>query len=94
MHAGGPNDVLESMVTRLQALRAEAGNAQEPFEIHAVSQDGRTVDGCKRLEDMGVTDVVVGFRNPYIKGVDTQPLADKVPRLERFAEDVISKVNR
>jgi probable F420-dependent oxidoreductase len=93
MHAGGPNDVLESMLGKLQAFRAEAGNTNVPFEIHAVSPDARTIDGCRRLEDMGVTDVVVGFRNPYVKGADPQPLKDKVARLERFAEDVISKVN-
>jgi hypothetical protein len=93
MHAGGPNDLLESMLGKLHSFRAEAGKAHEPFEIHAASPDARTVDGCKRLDDMGVTDVVVGFRNPYVKGDDTQPLADKLVRLERFAEDVISKVN-
>ena len=93
MHAGGPNDVLESMLGKLHVFRAEAGKAHEPFEIHAVSQDARTVEGCKRLEDMGVTDVVVGFRNPYVKGEDAQPLMDKLARLERFADDVISKVN-
>jgi hypothetical protein len=93
MHAGGPNVALESMLGKLHALRAEAGKVNEPFEIHAASPDARTVDGCKRLEDMGVTDVVIGFRNPYIKGDDMQPLADKVARLERFAEDVIGKVN-
>jgi hypothetical protein len=93
MHAGGPNELLESMLQKLQVLRAGAGKTHGPFEIHAASPDARTVDGCKRLEDMGVTDVVVGFRNPYIKGDDTQPLADKVARLERFAADVISKVN-
>jgi alkanesulfonate monooxygenase SsuD/methylene tetrahydromethanopterin reductase-like flavin-dependent oxidoreductase (luciferase family) len=93
MHAGGPNNLLESMLGKLHAFRAESGKAHEPFEIHAASPDARSVDGCKRLEDLGVTDVVVGFRNPYVKGDDTQPLADKLIRLERFAEDVISKVN-
>ena len=94
MHAGGPNDALEAMLQRLHTLRRNAGKQNEAFEIHAVSPDARTVDGCKRLEHMGVTDVVVGFRNPYIKGEDQQPLTDKVERLERFAEDVIEKVNR
>jgi probable F420-dependent oxidoreductase len=93
MHAGGPNDTLESMLGKLHAFRVEAGKTSAPFEIHAVSQDSRTVDGCKRLADMGVTDVVTGFRNPYVKGDDMQPLPDKVARLERFAEDVIAKVN-
>jgi hypothetical protein len=46
----------------------------------------------KRLEDKGVTDVMVGFRLPYIKGPDLEPLDDKIRHLERFAEKVISKV--
>ena len=31
----------------------------------------------KRLEDQGVTDCIVGFRVPYIKGPDTEPLDDQ-----------------
>lgn len=93
MHAGGPPDLLESMIGTLQAFRAEAGKSHEPFEIHAASPDARTVEGCKRLEDLGITDVIVGFRNPYIKGDDPQPLEDKLAKLERFAENVITKVN-
>ena len=46
----------------------------------------------KRLEDKGVTDVIVGFRLPYIKGPDTEPLDDKIRNLEWFAENVIAKV--
>jgi len=92
MHAGGPTELLEVMIAKLNSLRAQAGKANEPFEVHAATPDSRTVDGCKRLEDMGVTDVVIGFRNPYIIGDDPQPLADKLGRLERFAENVISKV--
>ena len=30
---------------------------------------------------------------PYIKGPDTEPLEKKVEHLERFADDVIAKVN-
>lgn len=93
MHAGGPTEQLEVMLGKLNTFRATAGKAKEPFEIHAATPDARTVDGCRRLEDMGVTDVVIGFRNPYIVGDDTQPLTDKLRRLEQFAENVISKVN-
>ncbi|BBX66006.1 hypothetical protein MSAS_51800 [Mycobacterium saskatchewanense] len=93
MHAGGPTDGLESMLGKLRSFRAEAGKANDAFEIHAVSPDARTVDGCRRLEDIGVTDVLVGFRNPYVKGDDMQSLADKLARLERFADEIISKVN-
>jgi hypothetical protein len=56
--------------------------------------DAYTPDGVKRLEDRGVTDVIVGFRVPYVKGPDTEPLEKKVEHLERFAETVIAKVDR
>ena len=52
---------------------------------------GFTLDGVKRLEDKGVTDVIVGFRIPYIMGQDTEPLDDKIRNLEWFAENVIAK---
>ncbi len=90
MHAGG--DDLDALLARLRSIREQEGRAGEPFEIHVISMDAYTPDGVKRLEDKGVTDVIVGFRMPYAKGPDTQPLAKKIEALERFAEDVITKV--
>lgn len=90
MHGGGDADELDRLLARLTQLRTEEGKSG-PFEIHAISIDGFTVDGVKRLEDKGVTDVIVGFRVPYILGADTEPLDDKIRNLERFAEHVIAK---
>jgi alkanesulfonate monooxygenase SsuD/methylene tetrahydromethanopterin reductase-like flavin-dependent oxidoreductase (luciferase family) len=92
MHGGGSPEELDQLLERLAQLREEEGNTG-PFEIHVISGDGFTVDGVKRLEDKGVTDVIVGFRMPYIMGSDTEPLDDKVRHLEKFAERVIAKVN-
>ncbi|SEG68974.1 probable F420-dependent oxidoreductase, Rv2161c family [Thermomonospora echinospora] len=92
MHGGGDPGELDTLLARLAALRAEEGTADRPFEIHAISPEAYTVDGVKRLADKGVTDLIVGFRNPYVKGPDTQPLAKKIEHLERFAESVIAKV--
>ncbi|RAY12617.1 LLM class F420-dependent oxidoreductase [Actinomadura craniellae] len=92
MHGGGGPEELDALLTRLAALRAEEGTADRPFEIHAISLDAYSVDGVKRLADKGVTDLIVGFRMPYIKGPDTEPLAKKIEKLERFAESVIAKV--
>jgi hypothetical protein len=60
--------------------------------VHVISADAYSVDGVRRLEDQGVTDVIVGFRWPYRTGPDTQPLAEKVTSLRRFADTVIAKV--
>ncbi|MEV0592930.1 TIGR03619 family F420-dependent LLM class oxidoreductase [Nonomuraea cavernae] len=92
MHGGGDPGELDTLLARLAALRAEEGTADRPFEVHVISYDAYTVDGVRRLADKGVTDVIVGFRNPYIKGPDTEPLSKKIEHLERFAESVISKV--
>jgi probable F420-dependent oxidoreductase len=91
MHGGGTED-LDELLAKLNRFREEDGTADKPFEVHVISIDGFTVDGVKRLEDKGVTDVIVGFRIPYIVGSDTEPLDTKIKNLESFAERVISKV--
>jgi len=90
MHAGGEQGVLERLLSRLQDFRREYGREREPFEIHVISLEAYTVDGIKRLEDLGVTDVIVGFRNAYEP--DTQTLQQKTDALRQFADNVIAKV--
>jgi hypothetical protein len=92
MHAGGDAEELDVLLDKIAKLRAAEGVAGEPFEIHVISLDAYSPDGIKRLEDKGVTDVIVGFRIPYVMGPDTEPLEKKVEHLERFAESVIAKV--
>ena len=91
MHGGG-NEDLDELLAKLNRYRDEEGTADKDFQIHVISIDGFTVDGVKRLEDKGVTDVIVGFRIPYIVGQDTEPLDAKIRNLEWFAENVIAKV--
>ena len=81
------------MLAKLNRYREEEdGGTARPFQIHVISIDGFTVDGIKRLEDKGVTDVIVGFRIPYIEGPDTEPVDSKIRNLEWFAKNVIAKV--
>jgi len=91
MHAGGSPEDLERMLTRLDELRSERDHSG-PFEIHVASLEAYTPDGIKRLEDRGVTDVIVGFRYHYTPGPDTEPLKNKITAIERYAESVIAKV--
>jgi probable F420-dependent oxidoreductase len=89
LHGGGDPEELPALLTKLSGFREDAGRAHEPFEVHVISADAYSVDGVKRLEDMGVTDVIVGFRWPYVVGPDTEPLEKKVDDLRRFADSVI-----
>ncbi|WP_063020557.1 TIGR03619 family F420-dependent LLM class oxidoreductase [Nocardia niwae] len=90
MHAGGDGAELDRLLAELDVLRAEYGTRKD-FEVHVISLDGFTVDGIKRLEDKGVTDVIVGFRLPYTTEQDTEPLETKIANLSRFAEKVIAR---
>ncbi|MBY8859541.1 TIGR03619 family F420-dependent LLM class oxidoreductase [Nocardia sp. CA2R105] len=90
MHAGGQPEELERMLARLDELLPER-DSSIPFEIHVASLDAYTPDGIKRLEDRGITDVIVGFRYHYTVGPDTEPLERKLTAIERYAESVIAK---
>jgi len=92
MHGGGDPADLPGLLARLAELRRAEGTAGQPFEVHVISMDAFSVDGVRRLEDQGVTDVIVGFRWPYAAEPDTQPLADKIGALTTFADKIIAKV--
>ncbi|HEY2130600.1 MAG TPA: TIGR03619 family F420-dependent LLM class oxidoreductase [Streptosporangiaceae bacterium] len=92
LHGGGDPADLPGLLARLAEFRRRAGTADRPFEVHVISLDAYTVAGVRRLAEQGVTDVIVGFRWPYVTGPDTEPLAEKISKLRRFADDVIGKV--
>jgi alkanesulfonate monooxygenase SsuD/methylene tetrahydromethanopterin reductase-like flavin-dependent oxidoreductase (luciferase family) len=93
MHGGGDPADLPRLLDRLAELRQSEGEARSPrsFEVHVISMDAYSVDGVRRLEELGVTDVIVGFRWPYATGPDTEPLTTKLDHLRRFADAVIAK---
>jgi probable F420-dependent oxidoreductase len=89
MHGGGIHEKLDDLLAKLARFRAEAGREREPFQIHVISMDAYTPDGVKRLEDQGVTDAIVGFRNAYEP--DRTPLQQKLDALRGYADKVIAK---
>ena len=89
MHAG--SDDLGLMLRRLMELRREYGREQTAFEIHVISLDAYTVEGVHRLEDLGVTDVIVGFRDIYHEKKDSMSLQQKIDALRHYANEVIAK---
>ncbi len=56
-----------------------------------ISPEAYSPDGIKRLEDLGVTDVILGFRNSYTLEHDSQTLDEKLEALQRYADRVILK---
>jgi probable F420-dependent oxidoreductase len=90
MHAGGDIAQLDAYLARLAVLRREYGTERKPFEIHVIAMEAYTLDGLKRLEDKGITDVIVGFRNAY--ETDTMPLQQKIDALRGYADRIIAKL--
>jgi alkanesulfonate monooxygenase SsuD/methylene tetrahydromethanopterin reductase-like flavin-dependent oxidoreductase (luciferase family) len=91
MHGGGPPEELDELLPILRRYRESEGGGGD-FQVHVISMDAYKPDGIRRLEDKGVTDVIVGFRYPYINGADTEPLAAKIAGLQKYADKVISRV--
>ena len=91
MHGGGDPADLPGLLDKLARFRREEGTEGRPFEIHVISADAYTPDGVRRLEDQGVTDLIVGFRWPYVTGPDTEPLETKLTHLRGYADTVIAK---
>jgi probable F420-dependent oxidoreductase len=89
MFAGGSRAELQGCLARLRELREEYGRSG-PFAIYASSRDGYTRDGVKRLAELGITDLVVGFRQPYTRGPDTETLQTKLDALARYGEAIIA----
>jgi probable F420-dependent oxidoreductase len=89
MHGGGAPEELPKLLAKLQAFRAEHGRSAEPFEIHVLSMDAYSLDGVRRLQDAGVTDVIVGFRNAYEP--DAMPLETKLAAIRRYGEKIIAR---
>jgi probable F420-dependent oxidoreductase len=94
LHGGGDPEQLPGLLARLAEFRREQGTDGRPFEVHVISMDGYSVDGVRRLEEQGVTDVIVGFRWPYHTGPDTETLDEKLAKLRTFASGVIDKARR
>jgi probable F420-dependent oxidoreductase len=92
LHGGGDPADLPGLLERLAQLRREHGTEDKPFEVHVISLDAYSPDGVRRLEELGVTDVIVGFRWPYVREQDTETLQVKLDALQRFSDDVIAKV--
>ena len=72
-------------------MKAEAKEAVKTF-LDSLTEAERKSIGLGKSGDE-VTDAIVGFRVPYIMGPDTEPLQTKIDNLNRYAEDIISKVS-
>jgi len=88
--AGTSLEELDGYLKKLHAFRAEFGRDKEPFEIQNMGASAYTPDGIKQLEDRGVDEVIVAFRDVYKKQPDST-LEEKLATMRWYADNVIAK---
>ena len=88
MCAGASLEDLGNYIGRINELREEYGTADRPFRIYTTGQDAFSREGIEQLEEIGVTDVIIGFRNVYEMEPD-KPLNEKVDLLNWYAGEFI-----
>ncbi len=71
-------------------MRDEYGTADRAFRVFTTGQDAFTEEGIARLEAIGVTDVVIGFRNVYEMEPD-KSLDEKIGMLQWYADTFIKE---
>jgi probable F420-dependent oxidoreductase len=88
MCAGASLADLRRYIGHLNALREEYGTADRPFRIFTTGQDAFSREGIEELEEIGVTDVIIAFRNVYEMEPD-KPLEEKIAMLNWYAGEFI-----
>lgn len=88
MCAGASLEQLRGYVARLNELREQAGTRDRPFRIFTTGADAFSQAGIAELEDIGVTDVIIAFRNVYKMEPD-KALPEKIGMLRWYASEFI-----
>jgi len=89
MCAGADMAQLETYIGKLNRWRDELGTADRPFRIFTTGQNAFSSEGIAELEALGVTDVVIAFRNVYEMEPD-HSLEKKVQMLNWYASEFIA----
>jgi alkanesulfonate monooxygenase SsuD/methylene tetrahydromethanopterin reductase-like flavin-dependent oxidoreductase (luciferase family) len=85
---GVTEEQLIERIALLKGFRKEFGKENEPFMISA-GMPVSTLDEFRHLEDLGVSDLHVCYRNPYMP--ETMSIQEKVDWVHRFGDEVIAK---
>ncbi len=88
MCAGANLDELQTYINKINDFREELGAADKPYKIFTTGQNAFSKDGIAELEAIGVTDVVIGFRDVYNMEPDAD-LDTKIQQLNWYAGEFI-----
>lgn len=87
--AGATPEELKGMIEQINAYRKEYGRDHLPFEIHGMSHDAYTLEGVESLANIGVTEVIIAFRDAYGKEPDDKTVEEKIAMMQWYADSII-----
>ena len=87
--AGASTAELKTMIDQINEFRKHSERDHLPFENHAMTAEAFSLEGLQGLAEIGVTEVIIAFRNPYDKKEDTQTIDEKIAMINWYAENLI-----
>ena len=87
--AAGGIDNYGVVISKLNELRREYDRDHLPFAIFGAGREAFSIDGLKKLQDAGVSQVTIGFRDIYNKEPDTLTVEQKIDQMEAYASAFI-----
>lgn len=89
IHAGGDLDTLKNYISKLNHFREAFGTLDKPFQIHAITAEAFSIEGVSALAKLGVTECIVGFRDPYQGEQDQSTIEDKIKMMQWYRRHII-----
>jgi probable F420-dependent oxidoreductase len=90
IHAGGDIADQKSLFDEINGYRKDYQRDHLPFEFQAMSAEAYSVDGVKRLQDIGVDEAIIAFRNVYASEPDVNTVAQKIEQINWYGENIIA----
>lgn len=90
IHAGGELAEQKRMIDEINDYRKQYQRDHLPFQYQVISAEAYSVGGVQRLNDIGVDEVIVAFRDVYSREPDTKTIHEKIAELEWYGENIIA----
>ena len=90
MCAGAELEQLRGFIGKLNGLREQAGTLDKPYRIFTTGANAFSREGIEELASIGVSDVVIGFRDVYNMQAD-EDLPTKIEQLQWYAGEFINR---
>ena len=89
MCAGADMAQLTGYIEQIMQFREEYGTGDRPFRVYTTGQNAFTQERIQQLEALGVTDIVIAFRNVYAMEPD-HSITQKLEMMNWYASEFLT----